>query len=73
MSSGNLSNSSMIESEFIPLNKIGNQDLYKFLESLEITRDNLPLVIINSVSTVDGYHLILIGDSENKVYTIDSL
>jgi len=72
MSSGNLSMTSMIESEFVPVSKIENTDLRKFLEGFEI-KDSLPLVIINSVSTVDGYHMVIISNNNQKVYSIDSL
>ena len=72
MSSGKLSMTSMIESEFVPVSKIGNPDLRKFLEEFEI-KDSLPLVIINSVSTVDGYHMVIITNNNQKVYSLDSL
>ena len=72
MSSGNLAMTSMIESEFVPISKIENNDLRKFLEEFEI-KDSLPLVIINSVSTVDGYHMVIISNNNQKVYSLDSL
>jgi hypothetical protein len=77
MSKGLPPESSPIDLEFYPLTKVQNAELYDFLNNFEI-KDSFPLLIVNSVSSVDGFYMIIIGggngNQESKmVYNLFSL
>lgn len=71
MSTGNLNvGASMIESEFTPASSLESAELREFLNNFEI-ENSLPLIVVNSVKTMDNAHLIIVGNnSDQTIYDL---
>ena len=71
ISTGNLNiGASMIESEFTPVSNFESAELHEFLNNFEI-KNSLPLIIVNSVKSMDNAHLIIVGrNSDQTVYEL---
>jgi hypothetical protein len=70
MSSGNLNlGAAMIESEFTPASQFECEELREFLNSFTIDQ-SLPLVVVNSVKTIDNAYLIVVGQGQNADQTV---